>query len=264
MAFEQLKERQSFRLGQRPVRERRGLDRRCPRRDRRGAGPAEGKQLAGRGVRDGRARHPCRPPRRGCRRRRLRAGARRDGEAQASEAGLAIDFRVGDAEDARARGRELRRRHLDVRRHVRARPGRAAGRARARDAARRPAGARDVDARRRDRPDVLDDGAVPAAAAGGCRRAARLGRPNTSRSCSATPSSSRSRAGRRSTGGERRGVLAVLRRELRSGQDAGRVPRRRAARRVPSGVRRLLRDELRLGRRSSTRASGCWSPARDA
>ena len=50
-------------------------------------------------------------------------------------------------------------------------------------------------------------------------------------------------------GGERRGVLAVLRRELRPGEDARRVARRRSPRGVPPGLGRLLRNELPGGRR---------------
>ena len=69
------------------------------------------------------------------------------GLRRAEAEGLPMVTRVADAEEPAVRRRRVRRRAVDLRRHVRARPGARGGRAAARRAPRRPHRARQLDAR---------------------------------------------------------------------------------------------------------------------
>ena len=164
MAFEELKERQGS-SGEAPrSRTWRARSQTCTRRSsRRCSRPRES---AG-------SRWPAEPAssatvaaRRGAERGRHRPRARpdRDGEATGGRRRSGDRLPGRRCGESRARGRELRRGHLDLRRHVRARPAAGCGGARPGDEARRSARAGYVDADGRRRSHVQDDGLVPAAA----------------------------------------------------------------------------------------------------
>ena len=104
---------------------------------------------------------------------------------------LEIEFVEADAQDLPFEDAELRRRDLDLRRHVRPRPGEDRRRAAARGQARRPDRDGQLVSRRRRREDVRDDRQARRRPPPGIALAARSGAPRSAcASCSATASPS--------------------------------------------------------------------------
>ena len=162
---------------------------------------------------------------------------RRNAEARRRHGGLARGRRRGAA----VRRRELRRRALGVRLHVRAAARRHRARARARAASRWTAGVRVLDARGFGRPDVPRAGVVPAAraavrpAAGAVgHRGARAGAVRRHRAVPGDGPGGRPRRARSRTGARR----STGRRAVRPDDRAAPPARPGAVRAGPRGARR--------------------------
>ena len=182
---------------------------------------------------------------------------------RAAEEGVEVQFEVGDAEAMTYDGCELRRRDVDVRRDVRARPRGRRSRARAGHPAGRTARTRMLDSRRRARQMFRMMGPFLPPPAPGAGSPFAWGNEEHVRELLGDDLRARLRGARLDARGRvRRGVLGALLHLVRADEDRRRGARPRSPRGVPPDLGRVLRSGIAKATRSCTTANTSSRSAR--